>query len=92
MAITTHWIAETKGSSVLQLKLALIAFHHLCQNHTGASMARAVMYLLDRAGVTRKVRLYSSVLDACSLLKAGHFTLDNALNNATMMESLEVRF
>jgi hypothetical protein len=54
LAITAYWITDIKG--VLQLKTALIAFHHLCQNHTGKLMARAVRHLLDRAGVTMKVR------------------------------------
>lgn len=62
MALTAHWIAEVEGSMgfKLELKTALIAFHRLRQNHTGKSMARTVMHLLDRAGVTVKVRpLYS---------------------------------
>ncbi len=56
LAITAHWIVEVKGASALQLKAALIAFHRLRQNHTGKSIARTVVHLLDRAGVTRKVR------------------------------------
>jgi len=60
LAVTAHWVVSVKGTSVLQLKTALIAFHRLCQNHTGKSMARTVMHLLDRADVTVKVRrLYS---------------------------------
>jgi len=60
LAVTAHWVASVEGTSVLQLKMVLIAFHRLRQNHTGKSMARTVMHLLDRADVTVKVRqLYS---------------------------------
>jgi hypothetical protein len=44
-----------KGSTSLQLKALLIAFHCLCGGHNGASLAKTVFYLLDRAGVTVKV-------------------------------------
>ena len=54
LAMTAHWIAEV--NSTLQLKTALVAFHRLRHNHTGKSLARTVMHLLDRAGVTVKVR------------------------------------
>ena len=60
LAVTAHWVVSVEGTLVLQLKTALIAFHCLCQNHTGKSMARMVMHLLDRADVMVKVRqLYS---------------------------------
>jgi hypothetical protein len=53
--MTAHWIAEAEDST-LQLKSALIAFHRMRQNHSGKKLARTVVYLLDRAGVTVKVR------------------------------------
>jgi hypothetical protein len=56
LAITAHWIAEAKGTLSLRLKVALIAFHQLGRNLSGQSIARTVRHLLDRAGVTRKVR------------------------------------
>src|SRR6266704_1280550 len=56
LAITAHWIAEAKGTSSLQLKVALIAFHQLGRSHSGRSIARTVRHLLDRAGVMMKVR------------------------------------
>jgi len=60
LAVTAHWVVSVEGTLVLHLKTALIAFHHLRQNHTGKSMARTVMHLLDRADVMVKVRwLYS---------------------------------
>jgi hypothetical protein len=60
LAVTAHWVASVGGSSALQLKTALITFHRLRQNHTGKSMARTVMHLLDRADITVKVRQLSS--------------------------------
>ena len=56
LAVTAHWIAEVEGTSNLQLKTALIVFHHLCWNHTRKSLVRTVAYLLDRARVMTKVR------------------------------------
>ena len=56
LAVTAHWIAEVEGSLNLQLKTALITFYHLRWNHTRKSLVRTVAYLLDRAGVTTKVR------------------------------------
>lgn len=60
LAITAHWIAAAKGTSTLYLKAALIAFHQLRKNHSGRELAETVMCLLDRAGVTVKVRRLSS--------------------------------
>jgi hypothetical protein len=56
LALTAHWIAEVPGTSALQLKTALIAFHRLCGSHSGRLLAKTVMRLLDRAGITAKVR------------------------------------
>ena len=56
LAITAHWIAKVEGTSSLQLKAALIAFHLLRENHTGKTLANTVTHLLDRAGITVKVR------------------------------------
>jgi len=56
LVITMHWIAEAEGSGTLQLKTSLIAFHCLHEGHTGRSMVRTVRHLLDRAGITMKVR------------------------------------
>ena len=56
LAITAHWIAELEGTISLQLKAALIAFHYLCEGHTGKSMVQTVMHLLDRVRVMVNVR------------------------------------
>lgn len=56
MALTAHWVAKVNGTAALELKTALIGFHRLHGGHDGKSVAKAVMGLLDRAGVTVKVR------------------------------------
>ena len=53
--MTAHWISRSEGSSSLQLKAALIAFHRLRGSHDGKTLARTVVELLDRAGITVKV-------------------------------------
>jgi hypothetical protein len=56
LAITAHWIAELEGMTALQLRMALISFHHLHSQHDGRSLAKVVLQLLDRTGITVKVR------------------------------------
>jgi hypothetical protein len=58
MAVTAHWIARVTGTTSLQMKAALIAFHQLRGNHDGETLATAVLQLLDRAGITGKVHDY----------------------------------
>jgi len=61
LAITAHWITRVKGTLALWLEMALVAFHQVCEDHTSESLANIVLRLLDRAGVTLKVRhQYSS--------------------------------
>lgn len=55
LAITAHWISKSEGSPSLQLKTALIAFHRLRGGHDGKTLAKTVVELLDRAGITVKV-------------------------------------
>jgi hypothetical protein len=71
--MTAHWVAKVEGTNALQLKTALIAFHRLHGKHDGKTLAKTILKLLDRAKLT---------------LKLGHFTLDNAANNGTMMRHL----
>ena len=68
LAMTAHWVVEAEGSGTLQLKMALIAFHCLCEDHTTKSMARVVRHLLDRAGVTTKVRRVCYFSDQLTLI------------------------
>jgi len=55
MAITAHWITREDHPSVLVLKAALIAFHHIPGSHSGVSLAGEMMMLLDRAEVAENV-------------------------------------
>ena len=56
LAVTAHWISEGEGGDSLSLKTALIGFHWLKTQHTRKNVARNVLHLLDRAGITAKVR------------------------------------
>jgi hypothetical protein len=55
MALTAHWIAKEEQTSVLVLKAALIAFHHVPGSHTGKSLGSMLLHLLDRADVAKDV-------------------------------------
>jgi hypothetical protein len=55
LAMTAHWIARHNGTDALQFKTALVAFHRLHGRHDGKTIARTVLHLLDRAGITVKV-------------------------------------
>jgi hypothetical protein len=56
LAVTAHWISEGEGGNSLSLKTALIGFHWLKKSHTGKNFARNILHLLDRVGITAKVR------------------------------------
>jgi hypothetical protein len=74
LCITTHWLAHNPVTDKLELRTALIAFHNVTGKHDGVNLARIVLHLLDRAGITANL---------------GHITLDNADNNKTFMEELQ---
>ncbi|KAN0111972.1 Ribonuclease H-like domain containing protein, partial [Russula decolorans] len=74
LALTCHWISDKGPNGSLLLKSVLIGFHRLKNKHTGKNIARNILHLLKHAGITSKI---------------GHFTLDNAENNATAMRELE---
>jgi hypothetical protein len=63
LAMTAHWIAKMEETNTLYLKCSLIAFHRLRKKHTGKSLARTVLHLLDRADVTLKVGHISTGLE-----------------------------
>ena len=74
------------------MKLALIAFHWIHGGHDGKALVRTVLALLDQADITTKVHflLNWDVLFLIYLFKMGHFTMDNASNNGSMIQELEV--
>ena len=94
LALMAHWIAKVGGNcsatGPLQLKAVLIAFHQLSGSHDGVSLANATIQLLDRADITLNVRVPLRLQEASlTSSKVGHFTLDNASNNGTMMQELQ---
>jgi hypothetical protein len=56
LALTAHWIARVDDMASLQLKMSLIGFHHLHGGHDGKLVAKAIIGLLDRAGVMVMVK------------------------------------
>jgi hypothetical protein len=56
LALTAHWLSPggTRGRPA-DLRTALIGFRLLKKKHTGNNIARTIVYLLDRAGITAKV-------------------------------------
>ena len=73
---------------MLELKSALIAFHNVTGRHDGVNLGRIMVELLDCAGITAMVsllHLIQIILFTVVLLQSGHWTLDNAENNVTMM-------
>jgi hypothetical protein len=55
LAVTAHWIERDESTHHLKLQAALIAFHRLRGSHNGPRLARIVLHILDRVGVTEKV-------------------------------------
>ena len=55
LGLTCHWITADASTGSLSLKTSLISFHHLKKKHTGHSIAKAIVYLLDCTCVTNKV-------------------------------------
>lgn len=70
LAITAHWITRhgDTEAEVLTLKAALIAFHCLHSWHDGQSLAKTVLHLLNRAGITNKVWLLAYLDDMLSCI------------------------
>ena len=61
LAMTAHWIAKVGEMAALQTKAALIAFHRVCGSHDGTHPVKIVIDLLDRAGITVKVKIVLGV-------------------------------
>ena len=53
MAVTAHWMAEKNGH--LELRCALVAFNKVWGKHTAKNLARIMLAVTDRAGVTTNV-------------------------------------
>ena len=57
LCLTAHWMARNKRTRVLELRCVLVAFHNVTGHHDGVNLARTMLALLDRAGVTAQVCL-----------------------------------
>jgi hypothetical protein len=68
LALTAHWISCDESSGRLALNAALIGFHRLKKKHTGLNIAKTILYLLDRADVTLKVRIHVITIRLCLTL------------------------
>jgi hypothetical protein len=71
--------------------MALIGFHCLHGGHSGKSMASAV---IDRAGIMTKVNIFQcswhTSISFLIFFKAGHFKMNNASTNLTMMKEIKI--
>lgn len=65
LGVTAHFLRRMKdGKPVLQS--ALIAFLPTPGRHTGQILAKALLKVTDRAGITEKVGLFNIYLFSCS--------------------------
>ena len=55
LVLTAHWISKGSDTSMLKLKTALIAFHHVPGSHTGEYLGEKIFKLLDQANILHKV-------------------------------------
>jgi hypothetical protein len=61
MAVTAHWLESVQthsGEKKLTLRASLVGFLHLPGTHTGERLAEALMFIIKRTGLTRKVCIY----------------------------------
>lgn len=89
LAMTAHWIAKVGEMAALRTKVALLTFHCVCGTHNGPNLVKIVTDLLDRAGITVKVKIVLGWQHDSENFKVGHITMDNAANDDTMMQDLE---
>ncbi|KIK80920.1 hypothetical protein PAXRUDRAFT_157341 [Paxillus rubicundulus Ve08.2h10] len=53
LAVTAHWIGQDTetGMCKLSFKSALITFHYIPGSHIGVMITRALLHLIDHAGI-----------------------------------------
>jgi len=62
-AVTAHYLSQSTGSKdrpaqgTLELRSALIGFLPIPGRHFAQDLAKGLVYVTDRAGITNKVRL-----------------------------------
>jgi hypothetical protein len=92
-AVTGHWIEEP-SPKVWTLKSALLGFTRLNNAHNGKRLGQALFKIVDRVGISHKVRAHNSP-DFIGLItvlcQVGHISCDNAKNNGTMLQEFAIR-
>ncbi|KAJ8457523.1 hypothetical protein ONZ45_g18279 [Pleurotus djamor] len=81
MAVTAHWIQGTifvshggRSRYAIRMRADLIGFSHIPGSHTGESICKTFLAVLERVGIKQRI---------------GWVTVDNASNNTTFIECLE---
>ncbi|KAF8632304.1 hypothetical protein AX17_004881 [Amanita inopinata Kibby_2008] len=76
ICITAHYLTwqNCETQEGLIFKHAVLAFHEVKGHHTGNNLANLLIKLFERAGIT--------------ICEGVHFTLNNTINNDTMLRSL----
>ena len=96
--MTGHWIGTESNepseiqNSPLEQKIALITFHKLRGAHMGKRLVPSYIYSTEQIS---HLRYHCSLISyfmqfIMSMFQVGHFTLDNAKNNKTMLAEVEV--
>ena len=88
LAVTAHWIGRDETTQCLEYVSSLIAFHNLQGSHSGERIARTILPLLNRIGITCKVSNLTGRSHGLIYVQAGHWTMDNAKNNDTFITNL----
>lgn len=91
-AVTGHWIEES-SPKVWALKSALLGFTRLNNAHNGKRLGQALFKIVDRVGISHKVRARNSphFIGLTVLCQVGHISCDNATNNGTMLQEFADR-
>lgn len=58
MAMTAHYLLRlmTPNGEKLVLRTSLVGFHYVKGSHNAEKLAKNMLYLMNRAGITQKVR------------------------------------
>ncbi|KAF8271225.1 hypothetical protein EI94DRAFT_1493682, partial [Lactarius quietus] len=93
--LTSHWISLNESNGCLTHKATLIGFHRLKKKHSGTNIAKAILHLLDWAGITLNVGLpliFNCLEGFCKLIKDGNqcgwFTRKTTTTNAFLLEAV----
>jgi hypothetical protein len=58
LGVTIHWVhSKPESPSEWSLRTLLLTFHKVKGNHSGDNLAKLVMEILNKAGLTSKVHI-----------------------------------